>query len=371
MTAHNEVWVLQLCHGYSAPFDDIARQWCALFKGTNYRVLTVFLTGDPDSRVEGLVGGAVCFLGFDSRSLRGLKIKQIRAVKKLHEQYQFKFAIAHRYKSIFIASHLPKIKVIGVSHAYDVYSRFLRRRYVMSRSDQLFLVGVSDAIRDDARQALPRFPSQQIQTVYNHIDYHSMCEGLLSREEARKHLGITDGAFVVGNVGRLHPDKDQATLVAAFARISPEIHNARLMIIGEGRLRGDLERQVDELGVSDRVELKGRVPDAFRYFRAFDVFVLSSDYEPFGMVLLEAMAAGIPIISSNCGGAPEVLGSVGRLFPVGDRESLAREIRNMHGIEQKDRDTMTEALREQLQAYFTDEAVRKAFWKLPLTEVLC
>ena len=158
-------WVLQLCHGYSAPFGDVARQWHTLFDGSDYRVLTVFLTGAPDSQIKSLVGGEVIFLGFDSKALRGLKVRQIQQIRNLHKQYRFKFAIAHRYKSIYIASHLPKIKVFGVSHAYDVYSRFLRRRYVMSQSDRLFLIGVSNAIRDDARAALPRFPARKIQTV--------------------------------------------------------------------------------------------------------------------------------------------------------------------------------------------------------------
>ncbi len=364
-------WVLQLCHGYSPPFGDVARQWCALFEGTDYRVVTVFLTGRPDNQVKSLVGGEVVFLGFDSSALRGLKVRQIRAIKKLHKQYRFKFAIAHRYKSIFIASHLPKIKVIGVSHAYDVYSRFFRRRYVTSRSDRLFLVGVSNAIRDDARVALPKFPQRQVQTVYNHIDYQSMRGCLLSKEEAREYLQIDKDAFVVGNVGRLHPDKDQATLIDAFAKILPKMPDARLLIMGEGRLRGELERQIGELGISQQVELKGRVPDALRLFRAFDVFALSSDYEPFGMVLLEAMAAGIPVVSSNCGGAPEVLGNAGRLFPVGDSEALALVLLGIYGMGQGERRSMVEALQERLKANFTDEAVRETFWKQPFTGELC
>lgn len=364
-------WVLQLCHGYSPPFGDVARQWHALFEGTDYRVLTVFLTGAPDSQIKSLVGGEVIFLGFDSKALRGLKIRQIQEIRNLHKQYQFKFAIAHRYKSIYIASHLPKIKVFGVSHAYDVYSRFLRRRYVMSQSDRLFLIGVSNAIRDDARAALPRFPQRQIQTVYNHINYDTMHDCLLTKEAAREYLQIEKDAFVVGNVGRLHPDKDQATLIAAFAKILPVVPDARLLIMGEGRLRGALERQIEELGVARQVELKGRVPNASRLFRAFDLFALSSDYEPFGMVLLEAMAAGIPVISSNCGGAPEVLGDAGRLFPVANSEALAQALLGIYGMGQEERRSMVEALQERLKGNFTDEAVRGAFWKQSFAGELC
>ncbi|MEZ5530392.1 MAG: glycosyltransferase [Porticoccaceae bacterium] len=371
MTERSGNWVLQLCHGYSPPFDDVARQWRTLFDGTDYRVLTVFLTGKPDKRIETLVGGEVAFLGFKSKDLRGLKIRQIRAVKALHQKFQFRFAVAHRYKSIYIASHLPEIKVIGVSHAYGVYDRFLRKRYVKKKADRLLLAGVSDAIRDDARRALPGFPASRIQTVYNHIDVEKVRANLFSREEARQMLGLTNKDFVVGNVGRLHPDKDQATLINAFVRALPDMPEARLVILGEGRLRPALEEQITELGVAEKVELKGRVPEAYRYFRAFDVFVLSSDYEPFGMVLLEAMAAAIPVISSNCGGAPEVLGSAGLLFPVADVEALARALDSVHRSTQKERNVMGEALRNRLEKHFTDEAVRLVFWSRPFSKEFC
>lgn len=356
-------WVLQLCHGYAPPFDDVARQWRALFDGTEYRVLTVFLTGEPREQVEQLVGGDVAFLGFKSKDLRGLKIKQIRAVRSLHRQYCFRSAVAHRYKSIYIATHLPGVPVIGVSHAYGVYDRYLRRRYIQKQRSRLYLAGVSDAIRDDARRALPKFPASHIQTVYNHIDFEALSAELFSRVEARKRLGLAEDDFIVGNVGRLHPDKDQAALMRAFARALPEMPDSRLVIIGEGRLRPDLERQIDELGLADRVLLMGRVPEAYRYFPAFDVFALTSDYEPFGMVLLEAMAAGISVISSNCGGAPEVLGDAGVLFPVGDVETLAEALVRQYRGETVARDAMAEALQTRLKRYFTDDAVREVFWR--------
>lgn len=364
-------WVLQLCHGYSPPFDDVARQWRALFETTGYQVLTVFLTGSQDDRVRDLVGGEVIFLGFSSRDLRGLKRKQISAVKNLHQKYNFCLAVAHRYKSIYIATHLPRLVVVGVSHAYGVYDRFFRRRYVQKHAGRLVLAGVSDAIRDDARRALPAFPRQNILTVYNHIDFKKVSGQLFSREEARQKLGLGEADFVVGNVGRLHPDKDQATLIDAFAQALPEIPDARLIIIGEGRLRPSLEQRIKYHSLEGMIELKGRVPEAFRYFRAFDVFTLSSDFEPFGMVLLEAMAAGVPVISSNCGGAPEVLGDAGTLFPVGDVDALAAGVVRFYQSDGVERTAMSEALLDRLKTHFTDEAVRQAFWKLPFTRTLC
>jgi glycosyltransferase involved in cell wall biosynthesis len=136
-------------------------------------------------------------------------------------------------------------------------------------------------------------------------------------------LGLDQDEYVVGNVGRLHPDKDQKTLIQGFAKALPEMGKARLVIVGEGRLKQELKSLACELGVDDRVSFLGRIQDAWKYFKAFDVFALTSDYEPFGMVLLEAMVAGVPVISTNVGGASEVVGDLGDLFPVGGEQKLS------------------------------------------------
>jgi glycosyltransferase involved in cell wall biosynthesis len=96
--------------------------------------------------------------------------------------------------------------------------------------------------------------------------------------------------------------------------------NSQLVILGKGRLEEDLKAGPRAGSVGDRVLFLGQVPEARRYFRAFDVFALSSDHEPFGMVLLEAMAAGVPLLATACGGAKEVVEGVGILFPLGDAE---------------------------------------------------
>ena len=96
------------------------------------------------------------------------------------------------------------------------------------------------------------------------------------------------------------------------------------MILGTGRLEAKLKSLSETLGIADRVLFKGQVPHARRYFKAFDVFALTSDHEPFGMVLLEAMAAGNKLICSDCGGGPEVVGSTGHFFPLGDEAALSQ-----------------------------------------------
>jgi glycosyltransferase involved in cell wall biosynthesis len=106
------------------------------------------------------------------------------------------------------------------------------------------------------------------------------------------------------------------------------------------------------------------VANGRRYFPAFDVFALSSDHEPFGMVLLEAMAAGVPVIGTDCGGGREVIEGVGGLFPLGNAAALAETLVRQAQIQ--DLRTLHQEMLARLQQCFSDQAVRQRFWALPL-----
>ena len=130
-------------------------------------------------------------------------------------------------------------------------------------------------------------------------------------------------------------------------------------------LGANLKELARELGIGDRVMFLGQVPEARLYFRAFDVFALSSDNEPFGMVLLEAMAAGVPLLATACGGAKEVVEGVGILFPPGDAEHLAQGLQHLAAMDEQQRRQCAELMLERLRERFSDRAVGDAFWHLP------
>jgi glycosyltransferase involved in cell wall biosynthesis len=354
--------VLQLCHSYGQPFLDVARQTVSLFHDLPVALTTVYLTGTADADLARATGGEeVIFLEFSSRQIRGLKRAAIASVRAICRQRGMRFAVAHRYKPIYVASHIPGLFVVGVHHAFGDYQRFSRRWYVNRRRRNLALLGVSDAVRDDVRSRLPRWPAERIETLYNRVDYIALKQSLLPRQQARQLLDIPDGSFVFANVGRLHPDKDQATLIAAFARVASELADARLLIIGKGRLQRDLQRQIEDLSLQDRVRLTGPIADASRLFSAFDGFVLSSDHEPFGMVLLEAMAAGLPIVASDCGGASEVVADTGWLFALGNVEALAERMRLVYALDTQQRALWAQRMDQRVQQLFTLEAGARTF----------
>lgn len=132
------------------------------------------------------------------------------------------------------------------------------------------------------------------------------------------------GARIV-TVGSMKAQKNHPLLLRAFAQLrNPD---ARLMFVGDGAGRDVLLALSDELGVRDRVVFAGFQPDPSPFYRTADLFVLSSDYEGFGNVIVEALASGTPVVSTDCLSGPrEILegGRFGYLVPVGDEQALAR-----------------------------------------------
>ena len=130
------------------------------------------------------------------------------------------------------------------------------------------------------------------------------------------------------NVGSLKGQKNQALLLRAFAA-SKARGGAKLMILGEGPLRGELEALAREHGIADRVIMPGFDVDPWPYLASADMFVLSSDYEGFPLVLAEAMYAGLRLVSTDCPSGPRELtdgGRFGQLVPCRDAEALAQAI---------------------------------------------
>ena len=370
MTTPTELRVLQFCHGYDGPFLDCARQYASLFVGTPYKVTTVYLTGAPSVEVErGSASDEVVFLDYRSRDVRGLKLKAIRDIKRLVAGRNFQFCIAHRFKPIYVALLGTDLPVIGVHHGFGDYQRLSRKLFANYFRKRLALLGVSNAVRNEIRACLPSWPAERIETLYNRIDIAAVQAEQVCRDDARAHLGLPQDAWVVGNVGRLHPDKDQATLIRGFAQALPQLPTGSLLaIMGSGRLESALKALAAELGVSTSVRFLGQVPQGRRYFKAFDVFALTSAHEPFGMVLLEAMAAGVPVICSDCGGGREVVGESEWLFALGSAQALGQRLVRMAIERPQSQADFVEALHDRIVNMFSDTATRRVFWHLPMLQ---
>lgn len=166
----------------------------------------------------------------------------------------------------------------------------------------------------------------RITTIYNPV-IRADFDALTAKASAHPWTIDKDRPLIV-SVGRLTAAKDYATLVRAFAKVT-QATDARLLILGEGERRGEVESIVSSLGLDESVALPGFVDNPFADMRAADAFVLSSRWEGLPTVLVEAMATGTPVIATDCPHGPrEILedGKWGQLVPVGDADALSHAI---------------------------------------------
>jgi glycosyltransferase involved in cell wall biosynthesis len=143
----------------------------------------------------------------------------------------------------------------------------------------------------------------------------------LTREEARTRLGLAPEDLAIGWVGRLSPEKGLDVLLDALVQVP----GVTLSVLGAGKQQGALVHQAERLGITSRIRWHGLVPDAARLFQAFDLFVLSSRTEGTPIALFEAMAAGVPVVTTAVGGVPDVVTEKEALLvPSESPDALAR-----------------------------------------------
>ncbi len=164
-------------------------------------------------------------------------------------------------------------------------------------------------------------PDSKIEIVLAGVEL-SMVE--VSRDEVRRELELADDERVAIIVARLFPEKNHKLLLAAFDGAARQNANARLLIVGEGVEGEAIRAEIARLGLEKQVRMLGVRRDVPRLLAAADVFVLTSDREGLPIAVLEAMAAGKPVIATAVGNLPDVVrdGENGRLVPPGDREAL-------------------------------------------------
>ncbi len=194
---------------------------------------------------------------------------------------------------------------------------------------------------------------QSVMTIYNPVVDDDL---RASAQQPLEHPWFaTDAVPVVLAVGRMTEQKDFSTLMHAFARVRAK-REARLVILGEGRLRGDLDELANKLGIRADVDMPGFVANPFPYMARASVLVLSSEYEGLPGVLIQALACGCPVVSTDCpGGSAEILadGKYGALVDVGDADGMARAI-----LAELDNPTASDGLLQRAQDFSVERAVR-------------
>ena len=176
----------------------------------------------------------------------------------------------------------------------------------------------------EAFEAKGAAPVGRILTMHNGIDVQKFSPDCMNREIYRKLFEAGCNKIILA-VGRLSEQKDYPNLLNSFSIIAKKSRNIKLWIVGDGPLRASLERLAADLGLSERTKFLGTRPDSQipGLMRAADIFVLSSAWEGFGLVVAEAMATEKVVVATDSGGVREVVGDCGFLVPAKDSKALA------------------------------------------------
>ena len=233
--------------------------------------------------------------------------------------------IARQFSRVPVRLVVGEHNTLSQSSKNGLKDRFLPHlmRLLYPRAD--LVVAVSQGVADDLCESLG-LTNDKVQVIFNPVVRAEIAQ--LATAPVDHPWFQPDEPPVVLGMGRLTEQKDFPNLVHAFAQLRKE-RNCRLMIVGEGELHEDLKNLVTRLGLESSVALPGFVDIPFAYMARAAVFVLSSRWEGLPTVLIEAMACGTPVVSTDCPSGPrEILegGVWGRLVPVSDARSLAAAI---------------------------------------------
>lgn len=244
---------------------------------------------------------------------------------------------AHQYGPLFYSgvARLPgrRPAILFTEHGRDYpdYRRWKRvwaNRLLLTRKDRFVAVG------EQVRKALIEFegmPAPRVEVIYNGRDLSEYDPQKSQRDDVRRELGLAEDAFVVIQVARLNRLKDHPTALRAIRHLAHDRPHLRLVLVGDGEDRRQLEQHIEELNLGDSVLLLGSRSDVPRLLQAADAFLLSSITEGIPLTLIEAMATEIPCVVTNVGGVIEVItgGETGLLAPAGDDSKLARQIQQL------------------------------------------
>lgn len=356
--------VLQICHDYNGPFRLLARHYAGAFADCD--ITTIFLRGPESGELARSINGEVIFMMLDPDSLRRRKREVAEKVgEMINEENPPDLVITHRYKPFNVAMQLNSRfsfgAVIGVMHEFGFLRRITRSLYSRFWKDNVYLVGVSEPVSDEVRKNQPHL-ADRVYTVPNAIE----APVLLDSVTARHDLGIPLGVYCYGTIGRLVRKKNHALMLSAFARTDDD---SVLALIGEGELLVSLSQQARQLGIAERVIFCGARPDARRYMKAFDSFLLpSTAEEAFGMVLLEAMASRVPVICSQAPGPMTVVADTALTFPLGNVDALAAQMKALQGMSKQDVDRLTGRALERLGREFSLAVMLERIRRLPPVE---
>ncbi len=271
-------------------------------------------------------------IGVESRCIsksRKIDLEFVRGFRKILEDGSIDIVNPHHFSPLlytFLATRFTRIRLVYTEHSRWQLDQLephkkIANRIMLRHADGL--VAISGQIMDYYLNSLG-IPRERVHLIYNGIDTAAFGSG---RENGlRLRLGIGEDELVIGTVANIRPEKNLKLLVSSFSDLLKTGRKAKLIVAGEDFMEGELQSFADRSGVSERVLFLGMRDDVSDLLKLFGVFCLPSIHEGLPLTVLEAMAAGVPVVGADVLGINEVIrhGETGLLFPSNDREGLTQ-----------------------------------------------
>jgi len=255
---------------------------------------------------------------------------QIRALMRLFRKEKVKLVHTMLYPANVwgrLAAYFSDIPVITAEENQEIWKKWYH--HLVDRWMAVWTGKLVACSSDVARfiQEHLHVPKEKVAVILSGVDTHRFRKPLID-SRLRIDLGINEDALVVGTVARLVQQKGHQFLLAAIPDILRVYPKVCFLLVGEGKLRQALEAQARELGIERSVIFAGTRRDTRELLGLMDLFVLPSVWEGLGIVILEAMAVGVPVIASNVGGIPEIVthGRTGWLVAPGQADALTKAV---------------------------------------------
>ena len=263
----------------------------------------------------------------------GLRLETIGRIHELLRQSKPDVVHTHQIGALIYAGPAARREGVPVVVHTEHTNTIARRRSLNRQFRTRLLWGlagsyaarffcVSDDIADAVR-AYRTVPGRKVVVVPNGIDTAAFATKA-DCESMRRDLRIPPGVPVIGTVGRLNEVKSQDLLIRSFAEISNHNPKPHLLLVGDGPERNPLQQLAENLGIADRVHFAGYQPRPERFLHDMAIFALTSRHEGMPLAILEAWAAGLPVVASRVGGVPKMIaqGQTGLLFDSGNEAAL-------------------------------------------------
>ncbi len=336
-----------------------------------FNVTFIYLSGyGIDKNLIEDAGYKVLYLCNKKRS-RIFSFSVLFKLIKILKEYKIDIIHCHAHKPTVygtIAATFAHTPVI-VSHIHGLGRTRNLKRKVMNfllfrKIDRI--IPVAETVKQDVIKSNWFVPQDKIFVLENSVDYERFTNVSISKEDAKRILGIAPNAFVFGTVGRLAPTKGLTYLIEAFSIVKKQLPAAHLVVLGDGPGKAKLEKKAENMSCSDSVHFLGFKDNIENLLQGLDVFVISSIAEGMPRALLEAMAAGIPCICTKVGGLPEVICSeeFGCIVEPKDSETLAEAMIRMANLPEKKLAEIRKKAQDRVREIYSHQVVRNKLQKL-------